>query len=683
VASALLARGLVRHQERGLLKERASEVSLVLASLISNVQAKLNLVGHVSQASSLAPQSFTNAASAGDRNLVGVALVRPSTEGFVAEQAAGPQMSAGQTFTGPRADAMRRALAVPALVGTPVMVDHGVLMVGFALGPPAAPPGTVVYRESVIHPGVPSRTTASAPFSELVVSVFASSRPDATQLILKGGEPGQSTEPKGALLRPFAAGDSHWLLSVAARRPLVGPLVAWSPLFILVIGMLVSLAIFAVIEAIVRRRDYALGLVDERTAELQASLRSLKAAELEALQASHLKSQFLANMSHEIRTPMNGVLGMAQLVLTGSLEPDQRTRMLGLHETGQSLLSIINDILDFSKMEAGRLELEKETFDLVATVEGAVSLMASPANDKGLSLSLNMNPDVPRWVLGDSGRLRQILVNLIGNAVKFTEHGSVTVAVSQVRAGSLRFAVRDTGVGIDLSLKAHLLEPFSQADASTTRVFGGTGLGLAICRQLVELMDGNLDFTSEPGVGTTFWFEVDIPAAQPPASVEASSTSRGIARDEVLAVEPPASGVGDSVRATVTGVARSERILVVDDAEINRVVARGLLESAGFRVDSVSSGAEAIEAARPGGYAAILMDCLMPVMDGYEATRRIRELEGPARNTLIIALTAAAMNGDRERCIAAGMDEYVSKPIDLKILTSVLARCQPAETFVS
>ncbi len=720
-------------------------MGLVLTSLVSTVQSRLNVVATAARSSNLSPESFTDAATTADPNVVGFALLRPAPDGFVAQLAAGPRMAVGQTFSGVRADAMRRALVVPVLVSTPVMSEGGRLTIGFALGAPSAPRGSVVYQEAVIHPDTPTPTTTSAPFSELVASLYASPNADATQVVLTNGHPGGSIAAPGTVHRQFAVGDSQWLLTVAARKPLVGSLVARSPLIVLVMGLLVSVAVFAVIEATVRRRDYALGLVDARTAELQESLRSLKAAELEAQQASHLKSQFLANMSHEIRTPMSGVLGMTQLVLTGNLDPDQRRRMLTLHATGQSLLNIINDILDFSKMEAGRLELENAAFDLSAVVEGAVSLMASPANDKGLVLNLKMDPDGPQWVVGDSGRIRQVLINLIGNAVKFTEHGSVTVAVSQVRTGRLRFAVRDTGVGIDLSIKAHILEPFSQADASTTRVFGGTGLGLAICRQLVELMDGTFDFTSDPGTETTFWFEIDLPAAEAPASGVSSTTGGRTGGDspgatvpiladaqapprsaewlaepplaETPLAEPPfaepaveagaealveaaaeaptigvlgASGAPGSTRGSTVGHSlpgitpvsvqeRGKRILLVDDAEMNRQVGKGLLEHIGYQVDSVGSGAEAIEAVVLGDYDVILMDCLMPVMDGYEATRRIRQLDGPGRHTPIIALTAAAMNGDRERCKAAGMDDYVSKPIDLEILTSVLAHFQPAD----
>jgi CheY-like chemotaxis protein len=356
---------------------------------------------------------------------------------------------------------------------------------------------------------------------------------------------------------------------------------------------------------------------------------------------------------------MNGVLGMAQLLLAGNLEPGQRRRVLALRESGQSLLTIINDILDFSKMEAGKLELEQADFSLLAAAESVVSLLSSPANDKGLTLTLNVARGVPVWVRGDSVRLRQVLINLLGNAVKFTERGGVDFTVGQTPSGHLRFEVRDTGIGIDPSSRARLLEPFTQADASTTRRFGGTGLGLAICRQLVELMGGSLEFASEPGTGTTFWFEVALPAAS-----DAAGAAGNIRTTEE-----------DGSDRTATGLAENSRILLVDDAEINREVGRGLLESLGYQVEVASSGSEAIEAVRHSRYAAIVMDCLMPDMDGYEATRRIRAHEGPGRHTPIVALTAAAMAGDRERCLAAGMDDYVSKPLDLDLLNAALGRC--------
>ena len=314
-------------------------------------------------------------------------------------------------------------------------------------------------------------------------------------------------------------------------------------------------------------------------------------------------------------------------------------------------------------MEAGKLELEVANFNLFAAVESVVSLCASAATDKGLTLTLNTAPGVPEWVRGDSLRVRQVLLNIVGNAVKFTERGGVDLTITWAAAPRLCFTVRDTGIGLDGFAKARVMEPFSQADPSTTRRFGGTGLGLAICRRLVELMGGSLDFTSELDVGSTFWFEVDLPEAEPEHAVLANPDDR-----------TPGTPRADPV--SVDGV----RILLVDDIEINRDVGKGLLENVGFRVDTVASGAEAVEAVQHCGYAAVLMDCLMPVMDGYDASRLIRGLDGTAGQVPIIALTAAAMTGDRDRCLAAGMDDYVSKPVDLEVLMAALARYIPEQT---
>jgi PAS domain S-box-containing protein len=391
--------------------------------------------------------------------------------------------------------------------------------------------------------------------------------------------------------------------------------------------------------------------------ELREREEQLAAARDEALEASRLKSQFLANMSHEIRTPMNGVLGMAELILTDELPPGQRARMINLKESGQSLLTIINDILDFSKMEAGKLELEEETFDLKASAESVLSLLSAGAASRGIELTLNFDPGAPQWVRGDSVRFRQILLNLAGNGLKFTRQGGVTVDIAPADE-RIRVCVTDTGIGIDPVAKERLLEPFSQGDASTTRQFGGTGLGLAICNQLIHLMGGTMDFVSEPGYGTRFWFEVELPPAEPPAAVALQPGP-----------ELPAgrSNGGDSAR-------QQGRILLVDDVAVNRIVAQGLLESLGYEVQTVESGAEALAKVGQGDFLAVLMDCLMPEMDGYETTRRIRALGGPVKTIPIIALTAAAMSGDRERCLESGMDDYISKPLDLISLKAALDR---------
>jgi PAS domain S-box-containing protein len=387
--------------------------------------------------------------------------------------------------------------------------------------------------------------------------------------------------------------------------------------------------------------------------------RELEAARDQAVQASEFKSQFLANMSHEIRTPMNGVLGMAHLLLEMENDPQKRTYLRALKESGHNLLSIINDILDFSKVEAGQLELETIELDLHELVDTAVALFRSQASEKGLALDYSIVPEVPRWVLGDPVRVRQVLINLLSNAVKFTDSGRVRVKVGRGGGDNVRFEVSDTGIGIRLADHQRILDPFRQADSSTTRRFGGTGLGIAICRQLVSLMDGSFDYTSEVGQGSTFWFEVPLPVSTPAASPAASANGSAA----------PSAGRPD-------GGPQREKVLLAEDNPVNRLVAEAMLRELGYEVHLAQTGAEAVAAARRESYTFILMDCLMPEMDGYEAAASIRREPGPASRTPIIALTALAMKGDREKCLAAGMDDYLSKPLSPTALAAALERCR-------
>ena len=529
-----------------------------------------------------------------------------------------------------------------------------------------------------------------------------------------------------------------------------------------------------------------LGLLRER----KRTQEHLAAAHLEAMEASRLKSEFVANMSHEIRTPLNGVIGMTELLLGTPLTDRQREYAETARWSGDALLSVVNDILDFSKIEAGKLDLETVEVDLRAVVEEAASILAPTAHAKGLELTTNVRADVPETLVGDPGRLRQVVVNLVSNAVKFTDEGEVSVAVEVVgemaESATLRLVVSDTGPGIEDSQRRRLFESFTQLEGSTTRTHGGTGLGLAISKQLIEMMGGEIGVESEPGRGSNFWFTVTLPCRRaalrarssalegmPVLVVDDNATNRTIL-DESLrrwGMEPTAVASGDEalraldaavsqgkpyplvlldfmmpamdglelarkIREKVrplprlvlltsagttgdigstheagisayltkpvrqsalydrlaelvaggpgtspplerevesdTAVGDPTTVLIVEDNEVNQRVARAMLESLGVDADVASDGSEAVRMAAETPYAAILMDCQMPVMDGFEATMAIRAREQDSR-VPILAMTAGALEGDQEKCLAAGMDVYLTKPITRAKLAEALS----------
>ncbi|MEW1808958.1 response regulator [Pseudarthrobacter sp. NPDC080039] len=534
-------------------------------------------------------------------------------------------------------------------------------------------------------------------------------------------------------------------------------------------------------------------ITDRRRTETE-----LRLARESAVESSRLKSEFLATMSHEIRTPMNGVVGLTELLLGTNLDQTQRQYLEGVKTAAEALLNLINDILDFSKLEAGKVDLELIEFDPRRLVDDVAALLSEQAQSKGLELIAYCSPEVPALLVGDAGRVRQILLNLATNAVKFTPAGEVAIRVSVTGdegENVIRFEVRDTGIGIDPSDHGRLFESFSQADASTTRRYGGTGLGLAICQRLTKVMNGQIGLVSTPGQGSTFRVTIPLPAAaltedaaadfpaplaglrvlivddnatnrlvlqsqlagwgMIPESVDSADKALTRLREEkaagraydvaVLDMCMPGTnglelarcisadkGVGSTrlimltstmlvtgaeltaagIRQWLTKPVRSSdlydrllrtmapdrapaplpgtqapapsmasalgRILVVEDNEINQLVARSMAERLGYTADIVDDGAQAVSATAETSYVAVLMDCHMPVMDGFEATRTIRRRDGNSRHLPIIAMTAGALAEDRDKCMAAGMDAYLTKPVDLTRLAELLTTWVPS-----
>ena len=658
MATTLILRNLVRDQNRRLLHDRTAEAGLVLTSSMNSVKPTLAMLAasYVADPDHLVTQTLMRG-SAGATGQA-IAIVEPQKDQLVIRMAAGPGVAARHAVTGARAALVRRSITAKDLV-TDVFVRRGGrhATIAFAY---ALPNGVVAYLELGVDPAQLTKSSESSSFGELQGAVYAAPTAQASKLLFSTAA---HLPPPGHTSRQLLhIGADRWLLVASARRPLVGSFASTAPWIVLVLGVLVSLVAFAAAEVLLRRRAYALALVDERTTTLRQTLSELESARASAEAANHAKTEFLSRMSHELRTPLNAVLGFAQVLEIRDLTDTQRLAVTQITKGGQHLLELINDVLDISRIETGNLPLSSEPVLIDDVVEDVLDLVEPLATQRDIRCTFAAGDGRSSYVLADRQRLKQVLLNLLSNAIKYNHPGgTVTVACERRADGRLRTSISDTGRGIPADRRGLLFEPFERLGAEQTGV-EGTGVGLALSRRLAEAMDGVLDIDPADGEGSTFWIEL----WQTEGPVEHHRRTTGGTPIATPAVPPNG---------------RRHTVLYIEDNLANiKLIEQIFDDRRDIGLITAMQGRLGIELALQHHPELILLDLHLPDIGGEAVLAEIRAHPDLAKVPIII-MTADATEGQRERLTAAGATEYMTKPIDVRQLLAIADRNLP--TFSS